>query len=265
MYNSWQLGMRYLHYRWRATGRKGHGIHSPFVFELVTQVFNDDRQFYAYETIEQQRQLLLNNHTEVGVEDFGAGSGAGAPANRKISAVAARSLKPAKYARLLFRLVQHYRCRHVLELGTCLGITTSYLAAASTAVQVTTLEGASAYARKAGEVFRQLDLENIRLVEGNFDVTLPGVLSASPPWDFIFIDGNHRLEPTIRYFELILTHAHAGTVFVFDDIHWSSEMEQAWQVIKDHPAVTLTIDLFFIGIVFIRPEQRAKEHFIIPF
>jgi hypothetical protein len=62
-----------------------------------------------------------------------------------------------------------------------------------------------------------------------------------------------------------VTHAHAGTVFVFDDIHWSREMEQAWKVIKDHPAVTLTIDLFFIGIVFIRPEQRSKEHFIIPF
>lgn len=265
MYNGWQIGLRYLQYRWRASGRKGHGIHSPFVFELVTQVFNDDRQFYAYETIEQQRQLLLNSTVEVMVEDFGAGSAGGTQANRKISAVAARSLKPAKYARLLFRFVQHYRCLHVLELGTCLGITTAYLASASSDVQVTTLEGASAYARKAGEVFRQLHLENIRQIEGNFDVTLPDVLAAAAPWDFIFLDGNHRLEPTIRYFELLLTHAHAGTVFVFDDIHWSREMEQAWKVIKDHPAVTLTIDLFFIGIVFIRPEQRSKEHFIIPF
>lgn len=265
MYNLWQIVLRYLSYLWKARGGKGHGIHSPFVFDLVMQVLNDDRFFYAYDSIEQQRALLLNSSENLEVVDWGAGGTEKKVTTRSVQQVAARSLKPPKYARLLFRLVQHYQCKKVLELGTCLGITTSYLAAASSEVEVTTLEGALAYARKAREVWENLGWKNIRIVEGNFDATLSGVLATAAPWDMVFIDGNHRLEPTLRYFEQILPHTHAGTLFVFDDIHWSGEMEQAWQQIQQHPSVTLTIDLFFVGLVFMRPEQMAKEHFIIPF
>jgi len=265
MYNIWQIAYRYCQYRWKARGRKGHGIHSPFVFEWVTEVLEDDRFFYAYASIEQERERLLNSAEKVEVADFGAGGMHGNLSTRTISKIAARSLKPPKYARLLFRLVQHYQCKRVLELGTCLGITTSYLASARADTSVTTMEGAAAYAEKAREVFQRLGLKNIQLIEGNFDDTLSGVLSVSEPWDLIFIDGNHRLEPTLRYFEQLLLHAHGGTIFVMDDIHWSQEMEQAWHQIQAHPSVTLTIDLFFIGLVFIRPEQLAREHFVIPF
>jgi predicted O-methyltransferase YrrM len=265
MYNSWHIALRYLLYRWKAKGRKGYGIHSPFVFDLVTKVLNDDRFFYAYESIEEQRRLLLSDEKNLEVLDWGAGGKQARTALRPIAKVAARSLKSPKYARLLFRLVQYFQSRQVLELGTCLGITASYLAASSDEVQVTTLEGAPAYVKKARRIFENLRIKNIRVVEGNFDDTLLGVLKESRTWDFVFIDGNHRLEPTLRYFEQILPHAHAGTLFVFDDIHWSREMEEAWQKIQQHPSVTLTIDLFFVGLVFIRPEQIAKEHFIIPF
>lgn len=265
MYNLWQLGLRYCQYRWKARGRKGHGIHSPFVFEMVTEVLEDDRYFYAYAMIEQERERLLNSADKVEVADYGAGGINGNFSTRSISRIAARSLKPPKYARLLFRLAAHYQCKRILELGTCLGITTSYLASASGDAAVTTLEGAAAYAARAREVFQRLGLNHIQLVEGNFDDTLSGVLHNADPWDLVFIDGNHRLEPTLRYFEQLLPHAHGGTIFVLDDIHWSREMEQAWQKIQAHPSVTLTIDLFFIGLVFIRPEQLAREHFIIPF
>lgn len=265
MYNIWQIAYRYCQYRWKARGRKGHGIHSPFVFDLVMQVLNDDRNFYAYESIEQQRALLLNSSENLEVVDWGAGGTEKKVTTRSVQQVAGRSLKPPKYARLLFRLVQHYQCKNVLELGTCLGITTSYLAAASSDIQVTTLEGAPSYARKARDIWQNLGLNNIRLIEGNFDDTLLEVVKNDSPWDLVFIDGNHRLEPTLRYFEQILPYTHAGTLFVFDDIHWSREMEEAWQKIQQHPSVTLTIDLFFVGLVFIRPEQMAKEHFIIPF
>ena len=53
------------------------------------------------------------------------------------------------------------------------------------------------------------------------------------------------------------------TILIFDDIHWSAEMEKAWAEIKANPSVTLTIDLFFIGLVFVRKAQKEKEHFII--
>ena len=108
-------------------------------------------------------------------------------------------------------------------------------------------------------------MKNIQLVEGNFDHTLDQVLKSTTPFDFVFIDGNHRLEPTVRYFNQILPNLHANSIVVLDDIHWSKEMEQAWETIQQHPAVSLTIDLFFIGIVFFRAEQKEKEHFTIRF
>jgi predicted O-methyltransferase YrrM len=265
MYNIFQSGIRYVRYWITASNGKGHGIHSPFVFEWVTRVLQDDRVFYAYANIEQQRALLLHNQQVLEVNDLGAGSKAGTQQQRKVSDVAARSLKPPKYAQLLFRMIQHYSCNQVLELGTCLGITTSYLAAASTEVSVATMEGVAAYANQAQAVFEALDLKNIQLVEGNFDHTLDQVLKSATPFDFVFIDGNHRLEPTVRYFNQILPNLHANSIVVLDDIHWSKEMEQAWETVQQHPSVSLTIDLFFIGIVFFRAEQKEKEHFTIRF
>ncbi|NDA62084.1 MAG: class I SAM-dependent methyltransferase [Chitinophagia bacterium] len=263
MYNQWQIAIRYLKYWITASNGRGHGIHSPFVFEWITRVLQDDRKFYAYASIEQQRELLLHNNQLLEVKDLGAGSRSGSLLQRKVSSVAAQSLKPPKYAQLLFRMVHFYECRQVLELGTCLGITTSYLSTASDQVKVITLEGVEAYAKTANSVFTALDLNQIQLVLGNFDDTLSEVLKKNPSFDFVFIDGNHRQEPTLRYFEQILPNLHANSMVVLDDIHWSSEMEMAWNTIREHPSVTLTLDLFFIGIVFLRKEQQQKEHFVI--
>jgi predicted O-methyltransferase YrrM len=265
MYNIFQSGIRYIKYWITASNGKGHGIHSPFVYEWVTRVLQDERVFYAYANIEQQRALLLLNQQLLEVNDLGAGSKAGTQLKRKVSEVAARSLKSPKYAQLLFRMIQFYSCKQVLELGTCLGITSSYLAAASTEVSVTTMEGVAAYAKQAQAVFEALDLKHIQLVAGNFDHTLHQVLNSTTLFDFVFIDGNHRLEPTVRYFNQMLPNLHPNSIVVLDDIHWSKEMEQAWETIQQHPSVTLTIDLFFIGIVFFRAEQKEKEHFTIRF
>ena len=106
-----------------------------------------------------------------------------------------------------------------------------------------------------------MDDSNIEIVEGNIDQTLAPTLAAlGAPVDFVFFDGNHRYAPTLQYFELCLAHRTDESVFVFDDIHWSPGMERAWEVIKAHPDVRLTVDLFHIGLVFFRKNQ-PKQHF----
>ena len=127
------------------------------------------------------------------------------------------------------------------------------------------MEGSLEVAAIAKRNFEALQLNNISVIEGNFDDTLPGLLSKINTADFVFVDGNHRKEPTVNYFEQLLAHSTNNTILIFDDIHWSSEMEEAWDYIKQHTAVTLTIDLFFIGIVFLRSEQKEKQHFNIRF
>jgi predicted O-methyltransferase YrrM len=94
---------------------------------------------------------------------------------------------------------------------------------------------------------------------------LPQVLARLDRVDLAYIDGNHRLHPTLQYFEQLLQKKTPDSIFIFDDIHWSAGMEEAWRTICQHPAVTCSIDLFFLGFVFFRPEFKAKQHFCIRF
>jgi predicted O-methyltransferase YrrM len=266
MYSSFQLALKYLQYWLTASNGKGHGVHSPFVFEFIKNVLNDKREFDCFRYIESLRKELKNNNTEISVPDFGAGSRIQLNNKRKISAISKSSLKPKKYSQLLFRIVHHYKPKNILELGTSLGITTLYLAFANPAAKIITMEGAPEIAAKAKQNFKQLNLSNIKIIEGNFDEILPLTINNElSAIDFAFIDGNHRKQPTLNYFNQLIKLSTQSTIFIFDDIHWSADMEEAWNEIKQHKSVTLTIDLFFIGIVFFRTEQKTNEHFTIRF
>ncbi|QJX45709.1 class I SAM-dependent methyltransferase [Hymenobacter taeanensis] len=242
-----------------------HGLHSPFVFSLYAHVIGHDGNFAAYKPIEARRQELLQSAKSIQVHDFGAGSHTGAGRTRRIRDIARTAAKSRPLAQLLFRLVNAFQPRTIVELGTSLGLTTSYLAAADSRASVLTFEGCPQTATVARETFTALGLRNINLQEGNLDDTLaPALAALNAPVDFVFFDGNHRFEPTLRYFELMNAHRTEDSVFVLDDIHWSEEMTRAWEAIKQHPEVTLTIDLFFIGLVFFRRKQ-PKQHFLLRF
>lgn len=265
MYSAFQLGRRHLKYYLTASNGKGHGVHSPFVFDFITKVLNDDRQFYAYRRIENLRKMMLHNDTTLVVEDLGAGSRVAKSRERKVKDIARSSLKPKKYGQLLFRMADYYGAEQILELGTSLGITTAYLAAAREGSRVVTLEGADAVATQAIANFNSLQLRNIELIKGNFDVTLSSALKAMERVDLAFIDGNHAYAPTMNYFRQLLPSLHDESILVFDDIHWSRQMEQAWDEIRNDERVILSIDLFFMGLVFFRKENKVKQHFTIRF
>jgi tRNA G46 methylase TrmB len=172
VYTPVQLAFKYLHYWLTASNGKGHGIHSPFVFEFTESVLNDRNLPASWSLIEAQRKKLLQDKRIIQVEDLGAGSSRLTSTQRSIASIADSSLKSPKYARLLARIVNHYSCKNVLELGTSLGITSSYLATAHPEVRLTTLEGINAIADTAQSVFNSLQLNNIKLVRGDFDRTL---------------------------------------------------------------------------------------------
>ncbi len=251
--------------RFLARSGNAHGLHSPFVFGLYAHVINHTGHFRAYDAIEARRQELLTDSTQIEVTDFGAGSRTRVGRTRRLQDIARTAAKPPRLAQLLFRLVNHFRPRTVVELGTSLGLTTAYLSAADSRARVLTFEGCPQTAAIARETFSRLDLTKVELVAGNLDDTLAPTLAAlTQPVDFAFFDGNHRLEPTLRYFELLNQHRTEHSVFVLDDIHWSAEMEQAWGTVQQHPDVALTIDLFYIGLVFFRRNQ-PKQHFTLRF
>jgi predicted O-methyltransferase YrrM len=265
MFSAWQLIKKYSTYYLSASNGKGHGIHSPFVYDLVRQVMIDKRSFYAYDQVEALRRQLLRNETVIEVEDFGAGSAISKTNQRSVASIARHAAKSKKWAQLLFRIVNYYQPQTVLELGTSLGISTAYMAMANPKARIITAEGSGAIADQAKQNFQSLKLSNIQQVVGNFDDTLPGILAAGSPIDLVFIDGNHRYDPTVRYFKQLLPHLHANSMVIFDDIHWSADMEEAWEAIKENNAVRLSVDLFFIGLVFFNDQFKVKQHFTIRF
>jgi len=265
MYSAIQLTKKYLQYYVTASNGRGHGIHSPFVFDFINKVLNDKSDYEYYHPIEKLRKELLHDKTMVEVQDFGAGSLAVPNKKKKVSDITRSVLKSKKFAQLLFRIVRYYKAETIVELGTSLGITTIYLAAANKNSEMFTLEGSENIAAIAQNNFQKIGLQNIKLIQGNFDDTLPDLLSKIKKIDLAFADGNHRKMPTLNYFQQFLQKSTDQSVFIFDDIHWSTEMEAAWKEIQQHPAVTLTIDLFFIGLVFFKKDFKAKQHFIIRF
>lgn len=265
MYSWWQLAVKYLNYYLIASNGKGHGTHSPFIFNFITNVLNDKKQYPEYDKVENLRKQLLDNETVLSVKDFGAGSSISTTNQRTIASIAKYAAKSKKLAQLLFRMVKAYQPETILELGTSLGLTTSYLSFAKPTANLITMEGAKEIADVAKNNFESLGLNNITLTEGNFDLTLSNVVGGLSSIDFAFIDGNHRQQPTERYFLELLSKAANNSIFIFDDIHWSIEMDAAWKTIKNHPSVRCTVDLFFIGIVFFRPEFFEKQHFTVRF
>jgi predicted O-methyltransferase YrrM len=265
MYSSFQLAAKYLRYYLTASNGKGHGMHSPFVFDFIIKVLNDKTAYGDYAKVEALRRKLLNDHTAIIVEDFGAGSAVSKTNERTIASIARHAAKPKKYGQLLYRMIKKYQPQTIVELGTSLGITSSYLSLAKPEARLVTLEGSTEIAKQAKMNFDVLQLKNIELTEGNFDNSLPSVIDRLRSVDFAFIDGNHRREPTERYYQQLLPGLHNDSILIFDDIHWSREMEEAWETIKNNDAVRCSIDLFFIGIIFFRQEFREKQHFVIRF
>lgn len=265
MYSPFQIGLKYVNYFFTASNSKGHGMHSPFVFDFIIHVLNDKTQYPAYQQVEDLRKQLIRDQKILTIEDFGAGSTVHKTNQRTIASIAKNAAKPPKYGQLLYRMVNYYQPQTIVELGTSLGITTSYLSLAKPDAKLITMEGASAIAETARQNLKTLKLQNVSLKEGNFDQTLSTVISELSSVNFVFIDGNHRQEPTERYFKQLLPVLNNNSILIFDDIHWSREMEQAWNSIQQHPAVRCTIDLFFIGIVLLRQEFKEKQHFAIRF
>ena len=255
--------IRYLKYLLHAQTR--HGVHSPFVYSLFSDAIRiDQKKYYAYDKIEYLRSLLLKNNAEIQITDLGAGSKINPARKRKIADIAKYSAKPPKMAQLLFRLVLYLKPKNIIELGTSLGISTAYLSSPLNHTKVYTLEGCPETAAIALQNFKKLDLQNIELTLGNFDKTFPEILKNAETLDLVFIDGNHTKEATLRYFYQCLDKVHNDSFIIFDDIHWSKDMEEAWTSICANEKVCVSVDLFFMGIVFFR-KQQVKEHFILKF
>ncbi|MGO4818082.1 O-methyltransferase [Flavobacterium sp. W22_SRS_FP1] len=250
----------YLKFLWHS--KNEHAVHSPFVFSLITKCFYDRKPKTAYSVLEDYRNSLLQNKKSISVSDFGAGSKVFKSNSREIAKIAKTAGISAKRAELLFRITHYFQPESILEIGTSLGLATSALSLGNPTAKIITLEGCPETTRIAHTQFRQFGLSNVNAVATEFKNYLINNQLSIVNYQLIYFDGNHSKKATLDYFELLLPTITNETVWIFDDIHWSSNMEEAWEMIKKLPRVTVTIDTFQWGLVFFRNEQN-KQDFII--
>ena len=260
----------YLKFLWNSKSQ--HGVHSPFVYDLVTKCFYDKEKYPEYKVLDIYRNSLLNNKNTIDVTDFGAGSKVFKSNTRAINLIAKNAGISSKRAELLFRMVRYFNSNEILEIGTSLGLATSALSLGLKAntnntklnpdAKIITLEGCAKTINQCQLQFQKFNFNNVDFINSKFEEYLLNPKPETRNPKLIYFDGNHSKKATLEYFDLLLPTISNDSVWIFDDIHWSLDMEQAWEIIKNHPKVVVTIDTFQWGIIFFRSEQ-IKEHFVI--
>ena len=250
----------YINFLWHS--KNEHGVHSPFVFSLVTKCFYDTKKYPEYSILKKYRNSLLKNKNTIEVTDFGAGSRVFKSNTRAINQIAKTAGISSKRANLLFRITNYVQPNSILEIGTSLGLATSALSLGNKKARIITLEGCSNTIHQCQLQLQKFNINNVECVNTEFSSYLKNHQLSIANYQLIYFDGNHSKQATLDYFELLLPTITNETVWIFDDIHWSIDMEVAWKIIQNHPKVTVTIDTFQWGIVFFRQEQ-PKEHFVI--
>ncbi|ARV10724.1 methyltransferase [Winogradskyella sp. PC-19] len=235
-----------------------HGVHSPFMYDFVTKCLYDKKKYDTYLDLKAYRNGLLNSEKSLEITDFGAGSKLLDANKRKVSKMVNISSSSFKDTKLLYRISQYFKFKNTLELGTSLGVGTQALALGNPSNQITTIEGCPNTFRFSEGKFKKLHLSNIICINSDFESAINKL--EAEHFDCIFFDGHHKKDATLEYFNLLLTKAHNDSVFIFDDIYWSKDMTQAWELIISNSKVTASIDCYNFGFIFFRKEQ-PKQHF----
>jgi len=245
-------------YHFLKAKRKGHGVHSPYAYKLCEEVFYNNNPFYDFIRFAKTKKELLNDETILTVVDMGAGSNTFKNNRRKIKTIVSIGISSQKQSQILYRLINFLQIKNAIELGTSIGLNSMYMAAAAPKSKIISIEGDSQLFNFARDLSKKNEITNIEFVNARFDDVLPYLLSEIEELDLIYIDGNHTYDATLKYYEMAKTKRHNTSVFIFDDIYWSAGMTASWKKIQQDNAVTMTIDLFYFGMVFFNPQIKEK-------
>ncbi len=220
-----------------------HGVHSPFVYDLITKCFYQKTNPTKVHLIEISKQWLNKN------------------SKQKFSYTDIFFNLKTKKNNLLIRLLEYFKPQAILEIGTSVGLGAVTLCVGNPEARINTLEEYTNTSLVAQDLFQKLNLKNIKLTIGNFNETLPPILTKNQ-FDIIHFNEIHKKEQFLDCFNLCLQSIHNNSIFIFNNINNSPEIQQVWLTIIDHPKVSISIDTFFYGMVFFRKEQQ-KQHFSI--
>ncbi|MCC6700753.1 MAG: class I SAM-dependent methyltransferase [Fluviicola sp.] len=235
-----------------------HGLHSPFVFQLVDQGLTQkvDKNFAK------ERKIWLNalKKDKETFEIIDLGVGSKKMSNRRsVAQLAKTASSNGIYGDLIWKLCRYFKPQAVLELGTSIGTGTIHIKNACPTAHVYTIEGCDRTLSKACQQFDYWKLDGITTICADFQYFLS--LPPMQVYDMVFLDGNHNGEATLEYIEQLFSQTHNETLFIMDDIRWSEDMWKAWQSICEDQRFHVTIDMGRMGL-FWKRTQQTKEHFV---
>ncbi len=266
--------LKYLQHLFYLRHRKGFGIHSPGLFELVNGVIFNAYQLKVPDEIRAVHRELGNDRTLIGPEapgspvqgardpgtaDPGAGSRVGRPENRTVGSFVRRSSVSSRYGALLYRMARWFEPGMIIELGTGLGISTLYLAAGSNGVPLHTIEGNRARAEFSSQLIKRCGFFAVKVHVGEIGEMLERLPETGEKRFLAFVDGNHQYGPTLTYLRRLIDMAGEEALVIMDDIHWSRGMYRAWREIISWQEVRASIDLFHVGILWLRKDLAKTE------
>ncbi|HKK88227.1 MAG TPA: class I SAM-dependent methyltransferase [Saprospiraceae bacterium] len=257
---------QFMVFYWRAKNR--YRIHHDKIYDFCLQILDDQRRFYLFGDVRTWREELSLSREMLEWTDYGAGSQSvyGSGSIRSVRAVYQSSSSPEFKGKWLARLVWWWEAENILELGTCLGVGSSYLAGARKKASYTGIEGSERLSNYTRKALRQVGAYEAQVINGRFEKVLPELLEKED-FDLVFIDGNHTKKATLIYDNMLREKIGGRCLLIFDDIYWNSEMKEAWKQIQQKSGNDLCIDLFFVGLVFINSSMllKPRQFSLIPF
>lgn len=254
---SWRI-LKYIQHLFYRGHRKGHGIHSPYVFEFVNGVVFNAKQWQVPEQPLRVHKVMRKDCSLI-PRNEPPGEIANENDTRSISSFIKKASVSFKYGALLYRISRWFEADSVVELGSGLGISTAYLRAGSPKTTFHSVEGGRIRALLAAQVIYRSKLEKVNIHQGDIGEELPGILMDASDRLLAYVDGNHHYKPTLTYLELLVKHAGEEAIIIMDDIYWSKGMQKAWQEVISWPEVQVSIDLFHMGILLINSDLNKAN------
>lgn len=239
--------------------RKGYGVHSPFVFNLITKVIEERCSYYSFQDIERMRKQLLFKEGLIAYPDR---QHKGKLRQRTIGQIVEREGIKASHGALLFRLTNYFKSRHILQLGPTMGLSTLYLTSYAPDLKCIALENVPEFASISRMVFEKKARNPVDLRVGSYKELLPQALSDMGRIDFVFFNTLYEQHNNVWLFNECVKHIHEETVFVFEGIKESRKMREFWEEICAHPEVTVTIDLYSLGLVFFNKRLHKRDYIV---
>ena len=233
-----------------------HGVEGKHIAQSFLRTLNGENtpdENELFKKLNQFRLDFITDKRKISFEEIGNKS------IMTVAEVAGRAASPEIWTHFFYRLSKASNIKNILEIGTNLGISGQYFIKAlegKNNAKFISMEGVKELCEIASTRFDLIsDQNHFEVVHGLYDKSLKNIVISNIYFDLVFIDGNHRYEATLKYFELLKNNLSDNAIVVLDDIHWSSGMRRAWREICTQKGIVFSINFFKLGLIMFDSKQ----------